>query len=144
LIDEGFVRKVEPSGNYALTLRIVSLGLHHLAGSTIAELAVPVLARLANESQQLVRLGLVDGELLLWVARTQGERGCQRNEPDVDHGKEIPLAWSASEPAAHRGPNERVGGTVEGCSQWSCRVLPVPSPSDINSRRLNHDEAVTA
>src|SRR4029079_13340943 len=62
LIEEGFVRKIEPSGNYALTLRIVSLGLRHLAGSTVAGLALPVLARLANESQQLVRLGLVDGE----------------------------------------------------------------------------------
>jgi len=96
LIEEGFVQKLEPSGNYALTLRIVSLGLRHLAGSTIAELALPVLGRLANESRQLVRLGLVDGERLLWVARTQGARGGLRYEPDVDHGKEIPLAWSAS------------------------------------------------
>src|SRR5262245_47589589 len=96
LTEEGFVQKLEPSGNYALTLRIVSLGLRHLAGSTIAELAVPVLARLATESRQLVRLGLVDGERLLWVARTQGARGGLRYEPDVDHGKEIPLAWSAS------------------------------------------------
>jgi DNA-binding IclR family transcriptional regulator len=96
LIEEGFVRKIEPSGNYALTLRIVSLGLRHLAGSTVAGLALPVLARLANESQQLVRLGLVDGERLFWVARTQGARGGLRYEPDVDHGKEIPLAWSAN------------------------------------------------
>jgi DNA-binding IclR family transcriptional regulator len=96
LVEEGFVQKVESSGNYALTLRIASLGLRHLAGSTIAELARPVLARLANESRQLVRLGLLDGERLLWVARTQGARGGLRYEPDVDHGKEIPLALSAS------------------------------------------------
>ena len=96
LADEGFVQQVESSGNYALTLRIVSLGLRHLAGSTIADLAVPVLARLARESQQLVRLGLVDGSRLMWVARAQGARGGLRYEPDVDHGKEIPLASSAS------------------------------------------------
>jgi len=96
LAEEGFVQKVEPSANYALTLRIVSLGLRHLAGSTIAELALPVLARLASESHQLVRLGLVDGSRLMWVARAQGARGGLRYEPDVDHGKEIPLGLSAS------------------------------------------------
>jgi DNA-binding IclR family transcriptional regulator len=96
LVDEGFVQRLESSGNYALTLRIVSLGLRHLASSTVSELAVPVLARLANESGQLVRLGLLDGDQLLWVARTQGARAGLRYEPDVDHGSEIPLGSSAS------------------------------------------------
>lgn len=96
LIEEGFVQQVESSGNYALTLKIVGLGLRHLASSTVFELAVPVLARLANESGQLVRLGLVDGEQLLWVAKTQGARAGLRYEPDPDHGSEIPFASSAS------------------------------------------------
>ncbi|MCI2415833.1 IclR family transcriptional regulator [Saccharopolyspora sp. K220] len=96
LIHEGFVQQLQPSGNYCLTLRIVSLGLRHLASSTIFELAVPVLVRLANESGQLVRLGLVDGEQLLWVAKAQGARAGLRYEPDPDHGSEIPLASSAS------------------------------------------------
>ncbi|MEU4673042.1 IclR family transcriptional regulator [Amycolatopsis sp. NPDC023774] len=94
LVDEGFVRQHEPSGNYALTLKIVSLGLRHMASSTIFELAVPVLARLAAESGQLVRLGLVDGEQLLWVAKSQGSRAGLRYDPD--HGSEIPFASSAS------------------------------------------------
>jgi DNA-binding IclR family transcriptional regulator len=94
LVEEGFVRQLEPSAHYALTLRIVSLGLRHLASSTIFELAVPVLARLATESGQLVRLGLVDGEQLLWVAKSQGARGGLRYDPD--HGSEIPFGTSAS------------------------------------------------
>ncbi|MEV0068155.1 MULTISPECIES: IclR family transcriptional regulator [unclassified Amycolatopsis] len=94
LVDEGFARQHEPSGNYALTLRIVSLGLKHLASSTIFELAVPVLARLATESGQLVRLGLVDGEQLLWVAKSQGSRAGLRYDPD--HGSEVPFASTAS------------------------------------------------
>ncbi|GAB3561516.1 IclR family transcriptional regulator [Amycolatopsis endophytica] len=94
LVEEGFVRQLEPTGNYALTLKIVSLGLRHLASSTIFELAVPVLARLAAESGQLVRLGLVDGEQLLWVAKSQGARGGLRYDPD--HGSEIPFGSSAS------------------------------------------------
>jgi DNA-binding IclR family transcriptional regulator len=95
LIDEGFAQQL-PSGNYSLTLRIVSLGLRHLASSTIFELAVPVLTRLANQSGQLVRLGLIDGERLLWVAKAQGARAGLRYEPDPDHGSEIPFATSAS------------------------------------------------
>ncbi|KAA9162565.1 IclR family transcriptional regulator [Amycolatopsis acidicola] len=95
LIEDGFVRQV-PSGDYALTLKIVSLGLRHLATSTIFELAVPVLAKLANESGQLVRLGLVDGEQLLWVAKAQGARTGLRYEPDPNHGSEIPFGSSAS------------------------------------------------
>ncbi|MFI5614226.1 IclR family transcriptional regulator [Amycolatopsis sp. NPDC051903] len=94
LVEEGFARQHEPTGNYALTLRIVSLGLKHLASSTIFELAVPVLARLATESGQLVRLGLVDGEQLLWVAKSQGARAGLRYDPD--HGSEVPFASTAS------------------------------------------------
>ncbi|MET7991793.1 IclR family transcriptional regulator [Amycolatopsis sp. NPDC005232] len=96
LVEERFVRQQMPSGNYALTLKIVSLGLRHLASSTIFELAVPVLARLAAESGQLVRLGLVDGEQLLWVAKSQGARAGLRYDPDPDHGSEVPFASSAS------------------------------------------------
>ncbi|SNT48963.1 IclR family transcriptional regulator [Rhodococcoides kyotonense] len=96
LIDEGFVQQNEVKGTYALTLRIVSLGLRHLASSTVFELALPILSRLAAESGQLVRLGLVDGQKLVWVARTQGARAGLRYDPDVDHGSEIPLATSAS------------------------------------------------
>ncbi|MEU4673038.1 IclR family transcriptional regulator [Amycolatopsis sp. NPDC023774] len=94
LVEDGFARQHEQSGNYALTLRIVSLGLKHLASSTIFELAVPVLARLATESGQLVRLGLVDGEQLLWVAKSQGARAGLRYDPD--HGSEVPFASTAS------------------------------------------------
>ncbi|GHH88335.1 transcriptional regulator [Streptomyces sulfonofaciens] len=95
LTEEGFVQQME-SGNYALTLRIASLGLRHLASSTVFELALPVLSKLANESGQLVRLGLVDGEQLLWVAKSQGAKAGLRYEPDPDHGSEIPFASTAS------------------------------------------------
>jgi DNA-binding IclR family transcriptional regulator len=96
LTEEGFVHQVASTGNYALTLHITSLGLRHLASSTVTELAQPVLAGLADESGQLVRLGLVDGEQLLWVAKAQGARAGLRYEPDPDHGSEIPYASSAS------------------------------------------------
>ena len=94
LIEAQYVQQLETTGNYALTLRIPSLGLRHLAGATVYELATPLLARLAERSGQLVRLGLVDGDQLLWVAKAQGARTGLRYDPD--HGAEIPLALSAS------------------------------------------------
>ena len=106
LVDEGFVHQVERSGNYALTLRLASLGLRHLADATISELATPLLARLAGQSGQLVRLALVDGDQLLWVAKVQGARTGLRYEPD--HWLEVPLALSASGHAwLSRLPEER-------------------------------------
>ena len=43
-----------------------------------------------------MRLALVDGDQLLWVAKSQGARWGLRYEPDPDHGMEVPLAASAT------------------------------------------------
>lgn len=96
LTDEGFVFQLKPSGNYALTLRVVGLGLRHLATSTITGLAKPVLVRLARTSGQLVRLSLVDREQLIWVAKEQGAKSGLRYDADVDHGHVIPLDSTAT------------------------------------------------
>jgi DNA-binding IclR family transcriptional regulator len=94
LSDAGYVHQLPDSGRYALTLRLPGLGLRHLAGATIHQLAMPLLTRVAEQSGQLVRLGLADGDNLVWVAKAQGARTGLRYDPD--HGSEIPLALSAS------------------------------------------------
>jgi IclR family acetate operon transcriptional repressor len=50
----------------------------------------------SSESRQRVHLGLVDGSRLMRVLRARVAHGGLRYEPDVDHGKEIPLGLSAS------------------------------------------------
>jgi DNA-binding IclR family transcriptional regulator len=94
LMEAGYVNQLPESGRYALSLRLPSLGLRHLVGSTLYGLAIPLLTRVADESGQLVRLGLVDGNHLVWVAKAQGARTGLRYDPD--HGSGIPLALSAS------------------------------------------------
>jgi DNA-binding IclR family transcriptional regulator len=42
-------------------LKLISLALKHLSDIGLVDLARPMLDRLANESGELVRLGLVDG-----------------------------------------------------------------------------------
>lgn len=96
LVDDGYVRQHESSGNYTLTFRFVSLGLRHLAGSTITDLATPTLQQLAGRSGQLVRLALADHERLIWVARFQGATSGLRYDSDIDHGEEVPLDNSAT------------------------------------------------
>lgn len=96
LVSDGYVRQLEPSGDYTLTLKIVSAALRYLAGSTIADVATPILQGLAVESNQLVRLSLSDRDRLVWVARFQGASSGLRYDPDVDQGQEVPLDSSAS------------------------------------------------
>lgn len=96
LVTDGYVRQVDPSGDYTLTLKIVSAALRYLAGSTIADIATPILQELAAQSNQLVRLSLSDHDRLVWVARFQGASSGLRYDPDVDQGQEVPLDASAS------------------------------------------------
>ena len=49
-------------GDYMLTIKLVSLGLGFLSNSGIVDVAQPLLDRLAEESGELVRLAVVDGD----------------------------------------------------------------------------------
>ena len=98
LIEDGFVRQDTTTGDYVLTLRIVSMALRHLAENTVVDLARPVLDRLAETSGELVRLSLVDADSLIWVAKAQGARSGLRYDPDAGVGALLScsasgLAW---------------------------------------------------
>ena len=70
----GYVRQVREQGDYVLTAKLASLGLSFLSSTGIVDIAEPVLERLAQDSGELVRLSLVDGDRLTWVAKAQGAR----------------------------------------------------------------------
>jgi IclR family acetate operon transcriptional repressor len=59
-------------GDYVLTIKLVSLGLGFLSNSGIVDVAQPLLDSLAEESGELVRLAVVDGDDLTFVAKAQG------------------------------------------------------------------------
>jgi IclR family transcriptional regulator, acetate operon repressor len=94
LINVGYVRQDEESGNYCLSLKAVSLGMHFLSQNELLELARPIIARLAEQSGELSRLGLIDGARLVWVAKAQGTRSGLRYDPN--DGAEAPIHCSAS------------------------------------------------
>ncbi len=90
----GYVRQTREHGDYVLTTKLVSLGLSFLGNTGITDVAQPLLDRLADVSGELVRLAVVDGTHLTWVARAQGARQGLRYDPDM--GSEARLSCSSS------------------------------------------------
>jgi|SRR5690349_14120680 DNA-binding IclR family transcriptional regulator len=94
LVEDGYARQDPATGEYRLTLRLVSLAMRQLATNTLVGLARPVLERLARTSGELVRLSLVDGDRLIWVAKAQGATAGLRYDPDP--GAEAQLSGTAN------------------------------------------------
>jgi DNA-binding IclR family transcriptional regulator len=77
-----------------LTIKLVSLGLSFLSGSGVVDISQPVLESLAQESGELVRLAVRDGDELVFVAKAQGATRGLRYDPDM--GLSVPLSCSAA------------------------------------------------
>ncbi|CAN7538698.1 IclR family transcriptional regulator [Acidovorax sp. Leaf76] len=94
LVRCGYVRQEHNQGNYMLTIKLVSLGLGFLSASGIVDIAQPLLDRLAAESGELVRLAVVDGSELTFVAKAQGAVRGLRYDPDM--GLSVNLSCSSA------------------------------------------------
>ncbi len=94
LVRCGYVRQTRDHGEYVLTTKLVAMGLSYLSNSGIVDVAQPLLDRLAEMSGELVRLSVIDGDRLTWVARAQGARQGLRYDPDM--GSDARLSCSAS------------------------------------------------
>ena len=100
LKDMGYVRQEREGGRFALTTKMVSLALGYLSASGVTDIAQPLLDRLAAATGELVRLAVVDGDDLVWVAKAQGARSGLRYDPDAGMTVYLPatangLAWLA-------------------------------------------------
>jgi DNA-binding IclR family transcriptional regulator len=89
----GYVRQVRNYGDYALTTKLAALGLSYLSKSGIVDIAQPLIDGVAQASGELVRLAIVDGERLTFVAKAQGARFGLRYDPDM--GLDVRLSCSA-------------------------------------------------
>lgn len=102
LAEAGYVRKAPASERYALTLKILSLAHRYSERLGFPDVATPVLQRLAQETGELVQLGVVEGDRMRFVAKAEGD---QRIRMLSMLGHEVPLhassmgkAWLASLP----------------------------------------------
>lgn len=94
LAAQGYVRQLRDHGEYGLTIKLVALGLSYLGASGVIDVAQPALDQLATESAELVRLAIVDGEELVFVAKAQGATRGLRYDPDM--GLSVRLSCSAA------------------------------------------------
>jgi DNA-binding IclR family transcriptional regulator len=94
LVEHGYVRQERQQGAYQLTAKIASLAFTFLTGSGITDFAQPILDRVARDCGELVRLAMIDGKELVWVAKAQGSPHGLRYDPDM--GQVGRLSCSAS------------------------------------------------
>ncbi|RYF42787.1 MAG: IclR family transcriptional regulator [Comamonadaceae bacterium] len=93
LVRCGYVRQLRAQGDYALTTKLAAVGLGFLGAAGIVDIAQPIIDRTAETSGELVRLALVDGDRLTFVAKAQGARYGLRYDPDM--GIDVRLSCSA-------------------------------------------------
>ncbi|WAH59554.1 IclR family transcriptional regulator [Pseudomonas silvicola] len=89
----GYVRQNPDNNRYHLSTKLVAMGFRYLASSG-ADIVQPILERLAQETGELVRLGVIDGERQTWIAKAQGARSGLRYDPEM--GQDAPLFYTAS------------------------------------------------
>ena len=89
----GYVRQMPQRADYALTTKLASLGLSFLSKSGVVDIAQPVINRLAQVTEELARLAIVDGERLTLVAKAQGAKSGLLYDPDM--GIDLQLSCSA-------------------------------------------------
>ncbi|WP_288823829.1 hypothetical protein [uncultured Paraburkholderia sp.] len=62
---------------------MTSNGLEFLSLTGIADIAQPIIERVAAYTGELARLSLVDGETIIWVGKADGQRIGFRYDPDM-------------------------------------------------------------
>jgi len=68
----GWVEQDKSTGHYRLTLKLALLGQQYLHGTGLPGLVQPILDEVAGACRELVRLTVVQGEELAWLASSQG------------------------------------------------------------------------
>ena len=104
LCNMGWVEQEPDTGFYRLTLRLAIMGQRVLLATRIPDLTRPILQKLADESQELVRMAIVEGERLSWVAFVQGRHTGLIYQPEMIGKVPLPVtangkAWLSTLPS---------------------------------------------
>jgi DNA-binding IclR family transcriptional regulator len=98
---EGFVRQDPLSGHFHLSWRLLALAFGHAQRIGIPALCLPILQSLADDTDELVQLAVVDHEQILFVAKAEGRSPRIRTLPLVGltapaHATASGKVWLAS------------------------------------------------
>jgi IclR family transcriptional regulator, acetate operon repressor len=89
-----YVRRDAASGRFTLTWRLLALAFGHADRAGMPRVFLPVLQELADETDELVQLAVVDGDQVLFVAKAEGRGQSIRLLPLV--GLWVPLHATAT------------------------------------------------
>ncbi len=84
LSSHGYVKQLRDQGEYGLSTKLVAMVLDYMGAAGIVDFAQPVLDKLAQDTGEFIRLAVIEGQRLTWVARAQGARRGLRYDPDID------------------------------------------------------------
>jgi len=106
LCARGWAEQDDVTGRYRLSLRLALLGHRVFQATGFGDACQTILARLAAESRELVRMTFVQGDGLVWAASAQGAPPGLRYEPAMSgpvrlHATANGKAWLASLSDAH-------------------------------------------
>lgn len=79
----GWAEQDPESGFYRLSLRLAVVGQRLLVGTRIPDICQPVLDRLAQSTEGLGRIAIVDPDGLTWIANSQGARSGLVYQPEL-------------------------------------------------------------
>jgi IclR family transcriptional regulator, acetate operon repressor len=85
LVQKHYVRQDAATERYVPTMQLAALGLRLIEATSLSETCQPILEALAQEVGELVRLAVLEGEELIWVAKAQGARNSIRYDPISGH-----------------------------------------------------------
>jgi len=95
LVDLGWAEQDAETGFYRLTMRLAILGQQFFVATGIPDICQPLVDRLAGQSREFVRLAVVDGASLTWVAHAQGATGGLLYQPTLGSNT-VPLHATAT------------------------------------------------
>ncbi|NDB68053.1 MAG: IclR family transcriptional regulator [Methylocystaceae bacterium] len=83
MCDLGWAEQDPESGFYRLSLRLAIVGQRLLVGTKIPDICQPVLDRLAQSTEGLGRIAIVNPDGLTWIANSQGARSGLVYQPEL-------------------------------------------------------------
>lgn len=100
---EGFIRR-DGAGHFHLSWRLLALAFGHAQRVGVSGVCMPVLQALADETDELVQLAVIEGDHVLFVAKAEGPGQSLRLLPLVGvvaptHATASGKVWLASLPA---------------------------------------------
>lgn len=100
LLESGYLHRDPHSNRYRITFKLVSLGLRHLDQLGVENLYRPLIQAFADESGELIHIALVDGDVIRYIARAEGQSRVRvlslLGTEAVLHGSGAGKVWLAS------------------------------------------------